>query len=410
MKICLITSVYALTEEDRHASFLVECNQRLISRGHEVTVLAPSYRGMADHVVHGVQVHRFRYFPRRWETLTHGQGAPSRVGRPGYFLMAGIYVLFGLIATLRLCRRKEFDVIHVQWPFPHAIWGVVASRLYRIPVVFTFHGAELLLGKRFGFVNTVLKWTIPFASALTCNSRFTAAKVEALGGRGVEILPYGATVPVRQVEKDLQKEVCDVLFVGRLIQRKGLRYLLEALPLVLTRVQHARLHVVGKGPELQNCKNLARSLGVADHVFFHGIVTNDRLAELYQRADVFVLPAIIDDNGDTEGLGVVLIEALSFNTPVVASAVGGIADIIQSGETGLLVPEKSPAALADAITRVLVDKAFAGEIAAAGRTRATAHFSWERIISCLESIYLRAAGGLRLQSSVSAMANGESKR
>jgi glycosyltransferase involved in cell wall biosynthesis len=391
MKICAMSSVYALSEEDRHAAFLVEGFRHLMARGHQVTVLAPSYRGLKSHTVNGVKVVRFRYFFGRWETLTHGQGAPSRVGNPLYFAMAGLYVLSGMIAAIALCRRERFDVLHVQWPFPHALWGIIAGRLFGIPMVYTFHGAEVLLGQRFGFVNAFLRWALKFAGAVTCNSSYTAAKVRQLGAAQVEVLPYGASVNTRSIVKVDRVHWMgrNVLFVGRLIPRKGLQYLIEALALI-DRTLGCRLQIVGDGPEGESCRVLAERIGVLDRIDFLGFVPNEGLEALYAQADAFVLPSIVDKNGDTEGLGVVLIEAMSFGTPVIASAVGGIVDVVRHDQTGLLVAEKSPRELADAITRILNDQPFADRLAAAAHTHVAEYFNWDRITDRLEDVYGRA--------------------
>ena len=116
---------------------------------------------------------------------------------------------------------------------------------------------------------------------------------------------------------------------------------------------------------------------------FYGFIPNEELAIQYQQADVFVLPAIRDQKGDTEGLGVVMIEALTFKTPVVASDVGGISDVIIDGKTGLLVPEKDPEQLAKAINRILSDNALAKRLGEAGCEHAKSYFDWERIVDRL---------------------------
>src|SRR5947207_2657860 len=112
MKICLMTSVYALSENDRNGSFLVESAKHLRAQGVELHVFAPSYEGLKSHVVQGVPVHRFRYFFRKWENLTHMQGAPNRIRNPLYLIVAAFYILSGLVNAVSFCRRTKFDLIH----------------------------------------------------------------------------------------------------------------------------------------------------------------------------------------------------------------------------------------------------------------------------------------------------------
>jgi glycosyltransferase involved in cell wall biosynthesis len=389
MKVCVITSSYKLSEEDPNVPFLVESVRRLVAQGAEVHVFAPSYQGCGSHLVDGVPVYRFRYFWRRWENLTHNQGAPNRIRNPFYLLVAVFYLLFGLLHAIRFCRRHRFDVIHVHWPFPHAIWGYAASRCSGTPMVLTFHGAELLLQRRYFFVKYFLRHALKHARAVICNSTYTAGEVARLSDRPVEVVPFGCTVEARQPAKDPHKPVKEVLFAGRLIPRKGLDYLIRAMPLVNREVP-VHLHVIGKGHMAEPWQRLTRELGLESQVTFHGAVSREALADHYARADVFVLPAIVDERGDTEGLGVVLVEALSFKTPVVASAVGGIGDVIKHERTGLLVAEKDPAALARAIVRLLRQPELAAALAEQGLKHADVYFNWDLLTGRLLAIYEEA--------------------
>jgi glycosyltransferase involved in cell wall biosynthesis len=133
-------------------------------------------------------------------------------------------------------------------------------------------------------------------------------------------------------------------------------------------------------------------LGVSRSVEFAGFVTKERLGDLFRTCTAYVHPAIHDDRGDTEGLGVVLIEALSNRKPVIASGVGGIVDVIKDGETGLLVPEKDPEALAAAVLQVLTDPAEAARLGAEGSAYAARLFDWERITDELEALYFASLG------------------
>jgi glycosyltransferase involved in cell wall biosynthesis len=391
VKICMITSTYKLSESDVNVPFLVESVRRLVRSGASVHVFAPSYEGCKSHEVDGVPVHRFRYFFKRWENLTHNQGAPNRIRNPFYLLVAFFYIVFGLLHAVHFCRKHHFDVIHVHWPFPHGIWGYAASRLTGAPMVLTFHGAEILLCKKYFFVKYFLQQALERAAAVACNSNFTAAEVSRLTRKPLHVIPFGCTVEGRLRAKDHHKPVKDILFVGRLITRKGLDYLLRAVPLLNAKMP-IKLHIVGDGNKASAWKALAAELKLGDTATFHGVVSNEDLARYYSAADVFVLPAIVDERGDTEGLGVVLVEAISFKTPVVACNVGGIPDVIIDEQTGLLVPEKDPAALAKAVERVLRDSELAARLAHEGLRYANDYFDWDRITRLWLDIYRGVLG------------------
>jgi glycosyltransferase involved in cell wall biosynthesis len=226
---------------------------------------------------------------------------------------------------------------------------------------------------------------------VTANSRHTADLIQKIAAIDPEIIPYGATVRIESEPLALadQPAVPLLLFSGRLIQRKGVQFLLRAMPLILAR-RGVRLVITGDGHCRAEWEALSRELGLGDQVEFAGFVSNERLGELFRSCTVYVHPAIYDDRGDTEGLGVVLIEALRNRKPVVASRVGGIVDVIKDGSTGLLVPEKDPEAIAAAVLRLLDDPALARRLGEEGFAHASRFFDWEAITDQLEAVYQRA--------------------
>jgi glycosyltransferase involved in cell wall biosynthesis len=177
-----------------------------------------------------------------------------------------------------------------------------------------------------------------------------------------------------------------VLFVGRLVERKGVAHLIEALG-QLKNQNRTQLVVVGEGPERPRLEARARELGLSDRVVFRGRISDAELRRAYEMADVFVLPAVLDARGDTEGLGVVLLEAMNYGVPVIASRIGGIVDIVTDNETGILVPPGDAAALAGALQALLVDVSRARQLGEAGRRRLAERFSWKAIVERFEAVY-----------------------
>ncbi|HKW41273.1 MAG TPA: glycosyltransferase, partial [Gemmatimonadales bacterium] len=147
------------------------------------------------------------------------------------------------------------------------------------------------------------------------------------------------------------------------------------------------LDIVGEGPERAPLQTQIREAGLVDRVVLRGRVSGVELGDAYAAADVLALPSILDSRSDTEGLGVVLLEAMSYGVPVIGSRVGGIPDIIVDGETGLLVAPGDPAALAAALQRLAEDRGLAARLGAAGRAHVRAHFSWDGIVAAWEACY-----------------------
>jgi len=388
MKVLFLVTNFARWEGDPHSPWLVDLALRLRTRGVQPAVWSPAYRGQGDHTIHGIPVCRFRYAPASWERLTHNEGAPNKITNPLYLALVPFYLGGGLLDILRRTREDRYDVLHVHWPLPTVLFGLIARQRTSARLVASFHGAELLLAKRFPGLQKMLKWMVQPCDALSANSAFTARLVHEMIGREAIVIPYGATVEVHEpvTTRAAAENRPRILFVGRLIERKGLPYLIEAMA-ELRQHLPATLDVVGTGRQRAALEQLATECGVADAVRFAGRVGDRELAQLYAASDVFVLPSIVDRRGDTEGLGVVLLEAMSYGRPVVATNVGGIPDIVRHEQTGLLVPQKDPHALAEALHRLLTDRDLAERLGAAGRDYAATHFSWPSIVDRVMSLY-----------------------
>jgi len=378
LRIGVLTSTYARSPEDPQVPWMRELNNRIKNQVEELVVMGPSYKGLKSHEIDGIQVERFRYAPSSIEALTHDEGAPNKTRRLGPKLLAVPYLFCGIIAVFAWCLKHRINVLHVHWPFPHAIWAILPKYLLGVKIVSFSHGAELAMARRSSKIRAVLGWLLRASDERVANSSHTAAEVLAVSGMPAKVVPYGTSIEVKKTETAATTGPDLLLFCGRLIQRKGIDVLLRAMPSILEK-RDVRLVITGEGDCKDAWMKLSSELKLDDVVRFAGFVSNDELAALYQKCAAYVHPAIFDDRGDTEGLGVVLVEALAYQRPVVASAVGGIVDVILHEKTGLLVPEKDPAALAAAVLRVLEDKALACHLGAQGLEHVQRFFDWERI-------------------------------
>jgi glycosyltransferase involved in cell wall biosynthesis len=390
VKILYVVTAHKRDPDDVITPWLVETIQRLRASGVDVEVLAPSYRGLASQTVDGIRVHRFRYAPARVEDLTHDQTAPDRIrDHPAYLALVPGYVAAGSLAAARLAREGDFDVVHVHWPMPHALLGFAARRAAGVPVVCTFHGVELTWTRSdLRPLTPLLRWIVRSADAVTANSSYTADMVRGVFPREVHRIAFGSALDVPDTEVAARPPggPLSLLFVGRLVERKGVRYLLDALAQVRASVP-VELRVVGDGPLRAALEAHARSVGVADIVTFDGFIDEAALAARYRSCDVLALPAIVDAKGDTEGLGVVLIEALAHGRAAIASRVGGIVDVVKDGETGLLVEPGDSPALAAAIERLAGCPELRERLGAQGRALVRDEFSWSAIVPRLVALY-----------------------
>lgn len=385
-KVAVVTSTYARHQDDPQVPWMREQVSRLKSQGLDVEIFAPTFKGLASHQIDGVKVNRFRYGFKSLENVTHDEGAPNKKRTLLFKLVVLSYLLCGAIATFWWCLRKKVDVLHVHWPFPHALWALLPQRILGVRILVMNHGAELALARNSQPIRRILSMLIKQADVCCANSSHTAAEVKKVSGRDSVITPYGATVQAKVDGPRQQNEIPTLLFCGRLIQRKGIDTLLRALPGVLAQ-REVRLVITGEGDRKSEWEALSQQLGLQEQVNFAGFVSDEELAKLYQTSDLYVHPAIFDDKGDTEGLGVVLIEALAHKMPVIASGVGGIVDVIKDESTGLLVAEKDEPALTKAILRVLADNELANELGENGFQHVQTFFDWDRITEQVTDLY-----------------------
>lgn len=364
-------------------------------RGLKVDVFTSSYKGMSHNNVFGIEVFRFRYFLSHFERLTHEEMTMERIKKGIiYKILPFFYIIFGTLSIIKHCMKNDYDIIHVHWPFPHFIFGYMASKICKAKLISTFHSVGLHYIKKSRLnLDPFIKWIISKSNIITVNSTYTCNKLKGYRPHNVMIIPFGAAVDAKKkVKTKPKKDEIRILFVGRLVERKGVEYLLEALKSLKKEVRmNAKLIIVGKGNQREKLEQKRENLKLnKNDVVFMGRVSENELANQYRSCDIFVLPAIVDSKGDTEGLGVVLLEAMSFKKPVIASRVGGITDIIKDKKTGILVNEKSPEEISKAIEFLIRNPEKRGGIAEQGFIFQQENFSWNKITDLLMTCYKKA--------------------
>ncbi|RMF57698.1 MAG: glycosyltransferase family 1 protein [Bacteroidetes bacterium] len=285
--------------------------------------------------------------------------------------------------------RVPFDAsLHVQWPT--ALAGLAARRLRRLRRVYVAaHGRELLFNPLpaplAGAYHRLRRLALTRADHLFPVSRYTS---DLLADAGIpperRTVVHNGTDPDRFAPQDpmpLRARLAlgdrpTLLTISRLVPRKGLDTVLQALPRVAEAVPQVVYLIGGTGPDRPRLERLAHELGVASHVRFCGRIPDDDLPTYYSAADVFVMPSRLDPP-HVEGFGIVFLEANACGTPVVGAHTGGIPDAIVDGETGLLVPPDDPAALARALTGLLLNPPLARRMGLNGRRRVVTAFTWD---------------------------------
>jgi glycosyltransferase involved in cell wall biosynthesis len=385
IKVLFVATAYPRFKGDVITPWMIQLIRRLRESGIEVSVFTSSYMGLKNQVQDGVPVFRFRYFFRKYERLTHDQTAVDRFsqGPRGVFL-SFLYVLFGMIAMARLVRARRFDIIHVNWPFPHILFGLTGKALGRTRVFATFYGLEIRwLKKKFPYLTRPFGWLVNKSDVVTAISRDTARELAGIVKKRVEIIPFSVAIGER---KDKAGDCNEILFVGRLVERKGVPVLIDAFHIAQKSIPH-NLVIVGDGPERAAIEDRIRRLNLGSRVMVTGWVSVPEKDEYYRRCSFFVLPAVYDKHGDTEGLGVVMLEAMAFSKPVVASNLGGITDVVEDGENGMLVPSGDVPALARALVAMATDGNARRRMGGNAKITVDEKFNWDKITRRLVRLY-----------------------
>jgi glycosyltransferase involved in cell wall biosynthesis len=333
MKVLVLTTSYPRFEGDPTVNFLREAVECLRERGLEVDVVSPA---------------SFRHYG-----IAYGAGVMGNLRRAPW---RGLFVPAMLRNFRNAAREKaaEADLLDVHW-LPN---GLVAASLKR-PFVLHVHGTDAEVARRAPWL---ARRVLRRARLVICVSNALARAVEKLGAENVRVIPNGVDVPASVGEEASPPEV---LFAGRLAREKGILELVQA-------ARGMNLVVAGDGP-LRGRVPGAR-----------GTVPHHALGALYERAAVVACPS------HREGFGVVCAEAMAYGRPVVASAVGGLLDLVVDGETGLLVPPRDEGALRAALERLLGDRSLRRRLGKAARERVRELCSWDRVTDATIAAYEEA--------------------
>lgn len=287
----------------------------------------------------------------------------------------------------RIAAQRQLDLLQVYG----GPGGVFLLQNPRVPVVYvanhTYAQQSRYLGKWiYGILARLERRSYRFARriiAISTTTRESLVDDYGIDPDRVTVIPVGIDASVFR-PTGAEKTAGSVLYVGRLCERKNIPCLFEAIGIVKRSVPGVRLSLVGDGILRKKLEELAREKGLSDTITFLGKVSEGELVDLYSKAQVFVLPSLF------EGFGIVCLEAMACGTPVVATRVPGIVDIVDDGRTGVLVSGDSRE-MAGAIQRLLMEPETRSTIAVNGREEVLERFDWAKVTERIVEVY-RAVG------------------
>lgn len=355
-KLLVTGSTFPRWEGDTEPRFVLDLSEAL-TEYFDVTALVPAAPGAKDReIMNGVKVIRYHYFPiHKWETLCYPGAIVPRIKEKKIRVLLVPFLFLSLYLHL-LRLLPQFDVVHAHWLIPQ---GIVQS-FFKKPYIVTGHGGDVTSLNK-GFMKKLKVRCLKRASYITVVSKHLKNEVLKLYdtpdidviSMGCKTQNFGKQYAVPNYFQQGDKKV--VLFVGRLAEKKGVTYLIEAMKEI-----DAKLVIVGDGPLRKQLEEQAKEQG--EKIEFLGAKTHDELKTIYASADVFVAPSITAKDGDQEGVPTAIMEAMASGLPVVASNSGGIAELIQDEENGFLVAEKDVDGLVSQINKTLSNEELFGKI------------------------------------------------
>jgi len=322
-------------------SYLYHTSLHLVKKHHcEVIVITSNHLSSTDEVltIDGVKVYRLK---------------------PWFKLSNTPISLSWFISIFRIFQSEKPDVVNVHTPVPYmADVATLVAKVMRLPVIVTYHAGSLkknnLVSDSITFIYSAIfeKIMLYLSDTIIVLNEYVAKVTFSSYKNKVSIIPPGITL----IDKNFptKKSVnSTLLFVGNLDKThswKGLPVLLQALGIILKSKNDVVLHIVGGGDNLDFYKSMANELQIDKNVVFFGSQKNEKLGSFYERSGILVLPSLTD----AESLGLVILEAMAYGLPIVASKIGGI-PYTMSSENGILVEPGDPVLLASAILQVISD-------------------------------------------------------
>lgn len=394
-KILITTSTLPVTPDDPVPAF-VRDQVLALKKQHpelDIHVLAPhnAYSNTKDKTPYEHYTeYRFHYFwPFRLELLAGRGIAPTLKAKPWLYFVVPFLFLFEMIATYRFAKRIKPDMLYVHWFTPQAITAAPVARKLQIPLVFTTHASDVTVLKKIPGARALVEKVCRTAVRYTAVSEQTAQRLRyfwqedftPILEKKLSIIPMGTDVtelPKSTAEVTEYQGKRVILFVGRLVERKGVFDLIKAYKQVRNTSPDTVLVIAGDGQDKERLALAATSEGLADVVLFPGYVTGQTKADLLARADILCLPSIIQ-GAHAEGLPVVFMEGLAAGKIIVASNVSGAQEYLVNATSGFVYPERDVDALASSLISALSMHAQEQKSMQAAARELADNFSWPKV-------------------------------
>lgn len=406
MRICILTHTFPRFETDVAAPFMDGVAEGIAEAGNEVFVLTPFSPG-------------FRSIPnRKYRVLTYKYIFPNSLHKLGYsqtlsndkklkisvYFFSPLMFFFGTVALIRLVLKEKIEIINAHWILPNGFLASLASLLTGVPVVSTLPGSDVLMVKKNVLFRAVAIFTTWKSKVVTSNSPQLLKDLRQETGVRFksETIIYGVypdkfkpdrsqTVVLKKKHSIPQKDVV-IIGTGRLVEKKGFRYLVEAAPLVVKKYPNTTFVIVGDGDQRQELEKLAQKLKVDKNFRFVGTVDYKNLVHYYNLGDIFALPSVRDESGNLDDQSVAAVEAMACGLPIITTNFPGYAIVVKDGVNGFLTSEKDYKAISRALEKLVASSLLRKKMGQKSRELVLDHFSWKVIGKEYDKLFRQILG------------------
>ena len=386
------THVYPRHRDDHVAPFMHDL-AKLCSTFARVVVHCPHAPGLPlSENIDGVEIRRFRYAAEHRQTLAYRGDMHKQVKKSIFkALLFYSFLRKWKKATKKLIRELSPDIVHAHWLIPGA-YVTNKALMKNTKLCISMHGTDVFLINKMGLARRLARKSLQSATNLHFVSEALRSIIVQRYGEVNEdglVLPMVFGLEDFRQSSSKMRDAKRILFVGRLMEVKGIDVLIKAFSYLLDdeRFHDWVLDIVGDGPELDSLIDLSKEMGVDQHVHFHGSKQRSEIKNFYNQADLFILPSKTTSLGEKEGLGLVILEAMMSGTPVIGTDCGGIKETIVHGKTGIIVPENDDSALHGAMVELLLNSEKREKMIQNAHSEIDKKYSTESLVNTMKKWY-----------------------
>jgi glycosyltransferase involved in cell wall biosynthesis len=394
-RVAILTTTFPRYIKDKTPAFIFELSKEIKKKEFNVLIIAPHDKGIKKkEFMDRIEVVRFSYFyPTKFQKLCYEGGIMRNIRKS---FLAKIQVPFFLLSffyfSYKFIKKRKIKIINSHWILPSGLIGGILRKILKIKHISTAHAIDVYTIEKIPFGKTLTKFIYENSDYMICVNEDLKKRILKLlnmeESSKIFIKPMGTNIKFIDKKINNKKEF-NVLFIGRFVEKKGLEYLIKAISEVKKEYSEIKLLVAGAGPLEEKIKNMVKELNLEDTVKFLGWVEREKIQEVFELSDVLVVPSIVTEEGDTEGMPTVILEAMAAGVPVIATCVGGISYFVKNYENGILIEEKNPLQIKEKILELYKNKELREKIIKSAKEFAQ-DFTFDKIAEFYISLFVKS--------------------